>query len=120
MDHEIANILQAVCYSLAAFGGIYAIAKYSFLRKKSNNETYVARTHANMEASKFENELSKERLKMMNSSEYQEYQNKRFEAMEEFVEKHPESVDWDTNVIRSIIDAVVGSNPIKYYAKDRE
>ena len=38
MDHELATVLQAACYSAAAFGSIYAVARYVYLINKSDND----------------------------------------------------------------------------------
>jgi len=112
MEPEIANVLQAACYSAAAFGGIYAIARYSFLKRKSDNETHAERTRADMESSKLEADLQRQKVELIASPQYQEYQKRRIEAMRGFVESHQEWLTWDCEVVEDTLDSIVGPNPL--------
>ena len=108
MDPEFANVLQAACYSAAAFGGIYAIARYSFLKRKSDNETHAERTRADMESEKQGVDGIKGLLADPN---YQSYLERRKEVGLELVNRNPDSLKWsgEQKKLERTIGAIVGN-----------
>lgn len=91
MDHELATVFQAACYSAAAFGGIYALARYSFLKRESDNNTYVERMKAKQD--------------LLSDPSYKEYLQRR-EDVSDKISQIDRYVDNDT--LQGRIDAIVG------------
>jgi len=114
MDPEIANVLQAACYSAAAFGGVYAIARYGFLKRKSSNETYSNRIDADMRLDQQRLETAEKRLQLMNSPEFKDYQERRTNLANELIEQNPDLNKWPHNdgELDRTLDMVVGRSPL--------
>jgi|SRR3989344_5643856 len=123
MDVQSTNgVLQAACYSAAAFGAVYAIARFSFLKRKSNNETYAQRIEADMRQEKQNSELteqitasSRRKLELMETSQYKNYVAKRLAAMQQAREANNNiyiDQEWSNDTIKEYLDAIVGRSPL--------
>lgn len=114
MNPDIADVFKAAFYSAAAFGSIYSIAKYSYLKRKSNNETYAARKEADIKVEQQRIEDAEKKLKLMSSPEFQDYQKKRIEWAKKLIGDNPD----DKIMIRAgpfgaTLDAIVGHSPLE-------
>ncbi|HLC63410.1 MAG TPA: hypothetical protein VJJ21_03755 [Candidatus Nanoarchaeia archaeon] len=121
MDPELSNIIQAGMYSVAAVGSVTAFACYSFLKRKSNNETYADRTQAEIEQERLEVELGEKRLALsqgkldlMKTPEYQEYLEKRLCALKELRDHSSSCDEWATDHLKGYLDAIVGRSPLMH------
>jgi len=84
MDKSICDLVEAAMISVSAAAGvaasIWGIAKYNYLAKKSDNDTYVQRKKADMEVMNREQEL-------LSDPNYQSYLRGRDELRRLAIEK---------------------------------
>lgn len=116
MDAEISTIIQTACYSAAALGGIsiFTLARYSFLKRKSDNETYVERMRVDIEESQQAIEISKQRIQLMETQQYQKYLEARQNASHGFSEyaNNANADLWNSESLENYLNAIVGPNPL--------
>ena len=117
MDEQTANIIQSVIYGAAAFGSIYAITKFSFLKRKSDNDTYKERTKTDMDNDALHLEINRKRLELMATPEYQAYADRRLRALNELRKSTDGKCDnnsrvWPNSSIDDYLNNAVGAPPL--------
>jgi hypothetical protein len=111
MDPDLAEALRIGIFSIAGFGSIYAIARYSYMKRKSNNETYAARKETDMKAEQQRLEHAEKKLKLMSSPEFKDYQQKRIDMAEKLI--GDDEVIIRAGPFGATLDAVVGHSPLE-------
>lgn len=108
MDPELASVLKAAFYSASAFGSIYSIARFSFQRRKSDNETYAARTEAEIRKAEKVKEL-------LADPNYQKYLETRREVGERLASETPELLEhsFAQDNFERTLDIIIGNYVFK-------
>jgi hypothetical protein len=104
MDAQLKELLEmAGLYTLIG-GSVYACTRAWYLKRKSDNETYSERTKAAMEA-------EKQRIELMNTPQFKDYQEKRVQVAKELIKKDSTLTTW-TSCLQESLDSIVGNSPI--------
>ena len=113
MDPQVKDAIAALVYSAGAATSIYYIAKFSYLKRVSNNETYETRVKADIEREQKMTELQERKLKLMDSAEFQAYHARRDQALEKLRQDNPNYTTWLDIYIKEYLDAIVGESPLE-------
>jgi hypothetical protein len=102
-------VLQALCYSFAIVGA--SLAFTSFLKRRSDNMTYVDRIKADIDAKKSRMDMDKEILKLMEGDTYTGYLEGRAKTFNQLVSDGFISYNLDTEEARRRLDSIAGRLP---------
>ncbi|MDO8555859.1 MAG: hypothetical protein Q7R96_01645 [Nanoarchaeota archaeon] len=117
MDKSLFDIIEVGMYTGAVIGSVFAVT--SWLKRKSDNDTYVARTRVDidltrtkMERSEQEKSLVAQRIELMGTEAYREYRTRRENAWDKALREYGTDM-WSNAAIKDYLDAQVGPDPLE-------